>query len=150
MWERNTCHILVKRPEILLNSALQLGLRMCNLLHVKLAIGWKIDNCNCLVEGCEKWLYEILMIHVAKVASPRSAIAKGKSFPRNGQSQNENIRPNRQMPLAGIQSAPLQKKFPPRCRDRDSNKIFWCRLPGTGNRNFILLPLDRNTMVRRS
>lgn len=109
---RSTCHILVKRPEILLNSALQLGLRMCNLLHVKLAIGWKIDNCNCLVEGCEKWLYEILMIHVAKVASPRSAIAKGKSFPRNGQSQNENIRPNRQMWFCRSQEfrAPLCKR----------------------------------------
>jgi hypothetical protein len=71
------------------------GLRMCNLLHVKLTIGGKIYNCNCLVKGCEKWLCKILIILAAKEIVcllfsslfERASIAKGKSFSRNGQSQ---------------------------------------------------------------
>ncbi len=72
------------------------GLRTCNLLHVKLTIGWKIDNCNCLVKGCEKWLYKILIIRAAKAIvsayfSPlllrELPLRKESLFSRNGQSQ---------------------------------------------------------------
>ena len=36
----------------------------CNFLYVKLTIGWIIDNCTCLVEGCGQ--YKTLIMHVAK------------------------------------------------------------------------------------
>ncbi len=70
---------------------------LCGLCTCHIYIGWKIDNCNCLVEGCEKWIYKILIICVAKamiisayftlLISSELPLQKESLFSQNGQSQ---------------------------------------------------------------